>query len=76
MRMPGFEAEASLSTGSQWRIAGLKNYVESVESMVKPELNLRCFQMCEQVCEGDFIGACLPWCICRCNGGKNCGLPS
>ena len=76
MRMPGFEAEASLPTGFQWRTAGLKDYVQSAKSIVQPALRGGCILNCEQICEGDLIGACMPWCICRCRGGKHCGLPS
>jgi hypothetical protein len=50
--------------------------VASVASMAQPATNLRCLQMCDQICEGDIIGACMPWCVCRCHGGKNCGHPS
>jgi hypothetical protein len=76
MRMPGFEAEASLSNGSQRRTVGPRNYQEPAESSVQPALLRGCLLNCEQICEGDFIGACLPWCVCRCHGGKNCGFPS
>ena len=74
MRMPGFEAEASLSKGFQWRSADSRNYATLAKSMVQPALLRGCLLNCEQVCEGDLIGACMPWCICRCHGGKHCGF--
>ena len=75
MSIPGFEAEASLSRSLGWRTTRFYNESESVESRVQPALN-QCFLNCDQICEGDFIGACMPWCICRCHGGRQCGLPS
>jgi hypothetical protein len=74
MTMPGFEAEASLFIGSHWRTVGSEYDVEASQTKVQPAL-LRC-RDCVDICEGDFIGACMPWCLCRCHGGKHCGVPS
>jgi len=77
MRTPGFEAEASLFVRSRWATIALGNYLEPLESRVQPATRISgCLQNCDQICEGDFIGACMPWCICRCHGGRHCGLPS
>ena len=75
MTMPGFQAEASLYTGGQWRAASRYNYADPGASLVQPAIP-RCLLNCDQICEGDIIGACMPWCVCRCRGGRNCGLPS
>ena len=76
MTMPGFEAEASLSKGSRWRTADSGNYPAVGSSIVQPAQLRGCFLNCEQICEGDLVGACMPWCLCRCHGGTHCGLPS
>ena len=76
MRMPGFEAEASLLSESTTKTWSLKqrHYLEG--SSVQPQLSRNCLLNCDQICEGDFIGACMPWCLCRCRGGSHCGVPS
>jgi hypothetical protein len=76
MSMPGFQAEASLSRSPGWITTRLNNQSEPVESRVQPATLKSCISNCEEVCEGDVIGACMPWCLCRCHGGKNCGRPS
>jgi hypothetical protein len=43
---------------------------------VQPALLSSCFSTCDQICAGDIVGACMPWCLCTCRGGKHCGLPS
>jgi hypothetical protein len=75
MRMPGFEAEASLSTGFWWKMGWSKYNVDSVESVVQPARGFPCRE-CDQICAGDLIGACMPWCLCACRGGTHCPLPS
>jgi hypothetical protein len=75
MRMPGFEAEASLSSMSTTRMRSLRQNFHSAASSVEPQIS-KCILNCDQICEGDFIGACMPWCLCRCRGGTHCGLPS
>jgi len=75
MRMPGFGAEGSLFVGSRWA-TGPGKYLERLGSTVQPARISGCLQNCEQICEGDIVGACMPWCICRCHGGRNCGHPS
>jgi hypothetical protein len=59
MRMLGFEAEASRSCGWQLRNLGRRNYQEPVE--LQPALLRGCLLNCEQICEGNLIGACMPW---------------
>jgi hypothetical protein len=76
MRMPGFGAEASLFVGSRWATVVPGNNLEPLASTVQPARISGCLQTCDQICEGDIIGACMPWCICRCHGGSNCGHPS
>ena len=77
MSIPGFTAEASLLKGMGSRFSRFRNESASVASGVQAAFpRASCFSMCDQICEGDIIGACLPWCLCRCHGGKNCGLPS
>jgi hypothetical protein len=73
MRMPGFEAEASLFLGSQYRTVSSGHDMQSVQSMVEPALRCR---DCADICDGDIVGECLPWCFCACRGGKHCPLPS
>ena len=77
MSMPGFTAEASLFKGIVSMTSRFRRDLMSVASGVQPALRKpSCFSMCDQICEGDIIGACLPWCLCTCRGGKNCGRPS
>jgi hypothetical protein len=76
MRTPGFEAEASLFSESLWATVASRTYMEPLESRVQPASISSCFQNCDQICEGDPFGRCMPWCICRCHGGRHCGLPS
>ena len=76
MRMPGFEAEASLLSTSTSKTRSLRQRYDFVGSSVQPQSFSNCLLNCEQICEGDFIGACMPWCVCRCRGGKHCGVPS
>ena len=77
MNMPGFTAEASLFRGIVSMTPRLRSELTSVRSGVQGALSrTTCFSMCDQICEGDIIGACLPWCLCTCRGGKNCGRPS
>lgn len=75
MNIPGFRAEASLFSESTPRIRSLKQRYDLAAS-VQPQSIGNCLLNCEQICEGDVIGACMPWCICRCRGGKKCGVPS
>ena len=76
MRIPGFEAEASLLSKSISKTRSLRQRYNLAGSSVQPQLFRNCFLNCEQICEGDFIGACMPWCVCRCRGRSNCGFPS
>ena len=76
MSMPGFEAEASLfskSTSISW---SQRQRYYFAGSSVQLQLLSNCLLDCEEFCEGDIIGACMPWCVCRCRGGKHCGVPS
>ncbi len=76
MRMPGFEAEASLLPESTSKARSLRQRYYFAESSVQPQSISKCLMNCEQICEGDFIGACMPSCVCRCRGGKHCGVLS
>jgi hypothetical protein len=76
MRIPGFEAEACLSSTGTLKARSLQKRYYLTGSSVQPQLFSKCLLNCEQICEGDFIGACMPWCLCRCRGGKHCGVPS
>ena len=77
MTIPGFTAEASLFAGMHSRLSRFRNESASLASGVRPALpRTSCFSTCDQICAGDIIGACLPWCLCECHGGKNCGHPS
>ena len=76
MSTPGFTAEASLSfeTASRARHTGEGQFL--AVSGVQPQSLRSCILSCDEICAGDLIGACMPWCLCRCRGGRNCGLPS
>jgi hypothetical protein len=76
MSLPGFQAEASLSSDSIFKTLSLPQHDDFAESRVLPQSLRNYLQNCEQLCEGDIVGACRPWCVCRCRGGKNCGVPS
>jgi hypothetical protein len=76
MTIPGFTAEASLSNGAVPMASRFRHELTSAASGLQPALLSSCFSTCDQICAGDIIGACMPWCLCRCHGGKNCGLPS
>jgi hypothetical protein len=77
MTIPGFTAEASLFKGVDPRPSRFRYELACVASGVQPALaRTSCFSTCDQICEGDIIGACMPWCLCRCHGGTHCGLPS
>ena len=75
MNMPGFQAEASLFSESTSRAPSLRQRCDLAAS-VQPQSLSNCLLNCDQICEGDFIGACMPWCVCRCRGGRKCGVPS
>jgi hypothetical protein len=78
MNMPGFGAEASLLPGSSSTFRGLRKRSYSAETVVQPQSLGGCIRNCDQICEGDIVGRCMPWCVCRCLGGspKKCGVPS
>jgi hypothetical protein len=75
MNMPGFSAEASLMPGTATKFGALRKCYYSADSLVRPQSLWACIQNCDQFCEGDIVGRCLPWCICRCRSGspKKCG---
>ena len=74
VNMPGFTAEASLAkTGERYRMFVTRN-AEFAASVVQPA-RFPC-SSCEDICAGDIIGQCLPWCFCACRGGTHCPLPS
>jgi hypothetical protein len=78
MRMPGFSAEASLLPGSPSKFRGLRQRSYSADSILQPQSHRDCILNCGQICDGDIVGRCMPWCVCRCLGGnpKKCGVPS
>jgi hypothetical protein len=73
MSMPGFEAEASLFSKSSSINRSQRQRYYFAGSSVQPQLLSNCLLYCEEICEGDIIGACMPSCVCRCRGGKHCG---
>ncbi len=72
MNLPRFTAESSLYSTSVNYFGG--GALLQGKSIVQPAL-FTC-RDCVDICEGDLIGACMPWCLCRCHGGKHCGFPS
>jgi hypothetical protein len=60
MRMPGFEAEASLLLESTSKTRSLRQRYYLAGSSVQPQSLSNCLLNCEQICEGDIIGACVP----------------
>jgi hypothetical protein len=76
MNMPGFAAEASLYGTSEFYQISTRNIFVEAEGTVRPARRGFPCSQCDQICEGDFIGACMPWCLCACRGGTHCGHPS
>ena len=78
MTLPGFTAESSLKASlrpSMIAYTGRLRADGSSGEVVPALFRLPC-RLCPTICEGDFIGACLPWCFCTCRGGTHCGVPS
>jgi hypothetical protein len=75
MNMPGFTAESSCYKTTNVYY-GIGETFSFAMSRVEPQSLRGCLLNCDDICAGDFIGACMPWCMCRCRGGKNCGFPS
>jgi hypothetical protein len=74
MRIPGFEAEASLLSENSSKKRRLKQSYCLADVSVQPQAIPECFEICDEICAGDIIGDCMPSCLCVCHGGKKCGI--